>query len=179
MAFLFDDVQDQTAYYFAPVYWAVRNGITFGTTDTTFSPRMECTRAQFLTMLWRANGSPAPQTATEPFEDVDEEDYYYPAVLWAYENGIAAGVEDTRFGAKQPCTRAQAVTFLWRLAGAPDMGSTENPFADVKKDSFCYDAVLWAYQNQITSGTAANAFSPNTVGSRAQLLTFLYRAAAN
>jgi hypothetical protein len=179
VAFLFDDVQDQTAYYFAPVYWAVRNGITFGTTDTTFSPRMECTRAQFLTMLWRANGSPAPQTATEPFEDVDEEDYYYPAVLWAYENGIAAGVEDTRFGAKQPCTRAQAVTFLWRLAGAPDMGSTENPFADVKKDSFCYDAVLWAYQNQITSGTAANAFSPNTVGSRAQLLTFLYRATAN
>ena len=162
------------SYYEDAVDWAVENGITQGTDDTHFSPDGICTRAQAVTFLWRAAGSPKPETRTMPFTDVPVGSYYYDAVLWAVENGITKGTSDTTFSPNMTCTRAQIVAFLWRSEKSPAAG-TANPFADVKSTAYYADAVLWAVKENITKGTTNTTFSPNADCTRAQIVTFLWR----
>ena len=162
------------SYYEEAVDWAVENGITKGTTATTFSPNATCTRAQAVTFLWRAAGSPEPETRAMPFTDVPVGSYYYDAVLWAVENGITKGTSDTTFTPNMTCTRAQIVAFLWRSEKSPAAG-TANPFADVKSTAYYADAVLWAVKENITKGTTNTTFSPDADCTRAQIVTFLYR----
>lgn len=161
-----------TAYYTDAVKWAVDMGITSGTGAKKFSPDLDCTTAQILTFLWRANGSPEP-TIANPFTDVAEDAYYADAAVWAYENGLVSG---RSFGGDTPCTRSATVTYLWKLAGKPDAGTAA--FEDVKGDTEYAKAVSWAVQEEITSGTSATRFSPDLVCSRGQIVTFLYRAMA-
>lgn len=162
------------SYYEDAVDWAVENGITKGTDDTHFSPDGICTRAQAATFLWRAAGSPKPETRTMPFTDVPAGSYYYDAVLWAVENGITKGTSNTTFSPNMTCTRAQIVTFLWRSEKSPAAG-TANPFADVKSTAYYADAVLWAVKEDITKGTTNTTFSPDADCTRAQIVTFLWR----
>ena len=162
------------SYYEDAVDWAVGNGITQGTDDTHFSPDGICTRAQAVTFLWRAAGSPKPETRTMPFADVPVGSYYYDAVLWAVENGIAKGTSDTTFSPNMTCSRAQIVAFLWRSEKSPAAG-TANPFADVKSAAYYADAVLWAVKENITKGTTNTTFSPDADCTRAQIVTFLWR----
>ena len=162
------------SYYEDAVDWAVENGITQGTDDTHFSPDGICTRAQAVTFLWRAAGSPEPETRAMPFADVPVGSYYYDAVLWAVENGITKGTSDTTFSPNMTCTRAQIVAFLWRSEKSPAAG-TANPFADVKPDAYYADAVLWAVKENITKGTTSTTFSPDADCTRAQIVTFLWR----
>ena len=169
----FTDVVDD-AYYADAVIWAVGEGITGGTTATTFSPNTPCTRAQAVTFLWRTAGSPAPQSHTMPFTDVVVGSYYHDAVLWAMENGITKGTSDTTFSPNATCTRAQIVTFLWRSQES-SAADTVNPFTDVDLENYYGEAVLWAVANGITGGTTATTFSPSADCTRAQTVTFLWR----
>lgn len=161
-------------YYAKPVAWAVENGITSGTAKDKFSPKKECTRGQIVTFLWRLAGSPTPSAETLPFKDVKKKDYFYNAVAWAVENGITSGTAPDRFGPKDACTRAQAMTFLWKYAGSPMPTASENPFQDVKAKAYYANAVLWAVENGITSGTSKTTFGPKQSCTRAQIVTFLY-----
>ena len=161
-------------YYEDAVDWAVENGITTGVSANRFDPNGVCTRAQAVTFLWRAAGSPEPETRAMPFADVPVGSYYYDAVLWAVENGITKGTSDTRFSPDDTCTRAQIVTFLWRSEKSPAAGS-RNPFADVKSTAYYADAVLWAVREDITKGTTSTTFSPDADCTRAQIVTFLWR----
>ena len=160
-------------YYYDAVLWAVENGVTNGTSATTFSPDANVTRAQMVTFLWRAAGSPEPRSSANPFTDVSGSAYYYDAVLWAVENGITVGTSETTFSPELAVTRAQAVTFLWRSAGFPAVSG--GSFADVANESYYAQAVAWAVANGITNGTGGNNFSPDLIVSRAQAVTFLYR----
>ena len=162
-------------YYAAPVAWAVEKGVTNGVDDTHFAPDASCTRAQMVTFLWRAAGSPAPAAGENPFSDVASGAYYYDAVLWAVEEGITQGTDAVHFSPDATVDRAQSVTFLYRLSGEKTGG--ENPFADVSEGAYYYDAVLWAVSEGVTNGTSANAFSPNANCTRAQIVTLLYRSA--
>lgn len=162
------------SYYEDAVDWAVENGITQGTDDTHFSPDGICTRAQAATFLWRAAGSPKPETRTMPFTDVPAGSYYYDAVLWAVENGITKGTSNTTFSPNMTCTRAQIVAFLWRSEKSPAAG-TANLFVDVKSTAYYADAVLWAVKEDITKGTTNTTFSPDADCTRAQIVTFLWR----
>ena len=161
------------AYYEDAVLWAVREGITSGTTATTFSPGASCTRAQMVTFLWRAAGSPKA-SGSNPFRDVSADTYYYDAVLWAVENGITSGISADAFAPDAMVTRAQTVTFLYRAAGSP-AAAPGSSFSDVSGNAYYADAVSWAVEKGITSGTAAAAFSPDADCTRAQIVTFLYR----
>ena len=161
------------SYYEDAVLWAVREGITSGTTATTFSPGASCTRAQMVTFLWRAAGSPKA-SGSNPFRDVSADTYYYDAVLWAVENGITSGISADAFAPDAMVTRAQTVTFLYRAAGSP-AAAPGSSFSDVRSDAYYADAVSWAVEKGITSGTAAAAFSPDADCTRAQIVTFLYR----
>ena len=162
------------SYYEDAVDWAVGNGITQGTDATHFSPDGICTRAQAVTFLWRAAGSPKPETRAMPFTDIPVGSYYYDAVLWAVENDITKGTSDTTFSPNMTCTRAQIVAFLWRSEKSPAAG-TANPFADVKSTAYYADAVLWAVKENITRGTTNTTFSPDADCTRAQIVTFLWR----
>ena len=162
------------SYYEDAVDWAVENGITKGTDNTHFSPDGICTRAQAVTFLWRAAGSPKPETRAMPFTDVPVGSYYYDAVLWAVENGITKGTSNTTFSPNMTCSRAQIVAFLWRSEKSPAAG-TANPFADVKSTAYYADAVLWAVKEDITKGTTNTTFSPDADCTRAQIVTFLWR----
>ena len=162
------------SYFYEAVMWAVENGVTTGVSASRFDPNGVCTRAQAVTFLWRAAGSPAPRSRTVPFTDVPVGSYYYDAVLWAVENGITKGTINTRFSPNDTCTRAQIVAFLWRSEKSPAAGS-RNPFADVKSTAYYADAVLWAVENDITKGTTNTTFSPNADCTRAQIVTFLWR----
>ena len=162
------------SYYEDAVIWAVDKGITTGTSATTFNPNGICTRAQAVTFLWRAAGSPAAKSAVMPFTDVKAGSYYYDAVLWAVEQGITKGTSDTTFSPDATCSRAQIVAFLWRSEKSPAAG-TANPFADVKSTAYYADAVLWAVKEDITKGTTNTTFSPNADCTRAQIVTFLWR----
>lgn len=166
----FADVSSD-AYYAQAVEWAVNKKITAGTSATTFSPDDTCTRAQILTFLWRAVGSPKA-TAANPFKDVSENDYYYDAVIWASEKGMITG---DSFKGDTPCTRAATVTYLWQNAGSPETFGT-NRFDDVPVSSDYVPAINWALANGVTSGTSADTFSPLAVCSRGQIVTFLKRA---
>ncbi len=162
-------------YYYDAVLWAVGNGITAGTSATTFSPEVGCTRAQVVTFLWRTAGQPEPASSVNPFVDVRAGEYYYKAVLWAVEQEITNGTSATTFSPDATCTRAQIVTFLWRFEGQNEPTSTANPFTDVQSGAYFGKAVLWAVENGITNGTSATTFSPDATCTRAQVVTFLYR----
>ena len=162
------------AYYQNAVDWAVENNITSGTSGTEFSPDETCTRAQAVTFLWRASGQP-DATGSNPFTDVSNDSYYSDAVQWAVANVVTSGTSATTFEPDAPVTRAQVVTFLYRDAGNPSASGSAS-FADVPTDAYYADAVRWAVAQGITAGTSANAFSPDEHCSRAQIVTFLYRA---
>lgn len=166
----FNDVADD-AYYAAPVKWAVENGITTGTSSTAFSPDMTCTRAQILTFIWRAAGSPTA-SAVNPFSDVTADDYYYNAAIWAYENDMVTG---STFDADTPCTRSSTVTYLWKFNGSPVLG-IPSLFKDVSDDAEYADAVSWALIEEVTSGISDTEFAPDMICNRGQIVTFLYRA---
>ena len=163
------------SYYEDAVIWAVDKGITTGTSATTFNPNGICTRAQAVTFLWRAAGSPAAKSAVMPFTDVKAGSYYYDAVLWAVENGITKGTGDTMFSPDATCTRAQIVTFLWRANGSPAV-SGNSAFTDVASDAYYATAVTWAEKNDITGGIGGGLFGSNDNCTRAQIVTFLYRS---
>lgn len=172
-SFNFHDVS-RLDYFYDAVKWAAENGIASGTGRYTFSPNAVCTRAQTVTFLWRAAGSPLPRYRVCPFTDVQPSDYYYNAVLWAVEQGITTGLNATTFGPDVTVTRGQVATFLYRAASAAKP-NTFNPFTDVKTTAYNYDAILWAYDNRITTGTSDTTFSPGAYCTRAQIVTFLYR----
>ena len=162
------------SYYEDAVVWAVEKGITSGTSAVTFDPNGNCTRAQAVTFLWRAAGSPAPKTKVMPFADVKAGSYYYDAVLWAVEQGITKGTSDTMFSPDATCTRAQIVTFLWRANGSPAV-SGNSAFTDVASDAYYAAAVTWAEKNDVTGGIGGGLFGSNNNCTRAQIVTFIYR----
>ena len=162
------------SYFEQAVRWAVENGVTTGMTDTLFAPNAGCTRAQAVTFLWRAAGSPEPKSVLLPFADVPAGSYYAKAVAWAVENGITKGVSGTLFAPNATCTRAQIVTFLWRAQQSPASGG-ENPFADVSAAAYYYNAVLWAVENDVAKGVSETAFAPDDNCTRAQIVTLIYR----
>lgn len=164
----FSDVQWDN-YFYDPVAWAVGRGITNGTSESAFSPHSPCTNAQILTFLWRAEGSPVVNISN-PFSDISS-GVFYQAALWSYATGLKSG---TLWNGNQPCSRAQAVYYMWALAGRPDAGI--NRFTDVPADAYYDKAVSWAVQKGVTSGTTQNTFSPDNICSRAQIVTFLFRA---
>ena len=161
------------AYFYEAVKWAVKNGITTGVGNDLFAPEQPCTRAQIVTFLWRAAGSPEPKTASS-FTDVPANAYYAKAVAWAVENGITNGMTATMFAPDATCTRGQSVTFLYRALKGTASGSAN--FTDVKSDAFYADAINWAVANNVTNGTSNTTFSPNADCTRAEIVTFLYRA---
>ena len=163
------------SYYEDAVVWAVEKGITSGTSAVTFDPNGNCTRAQAVTFLWRAAGSPAPKTKVMPFADVKAGSYYYDAVLWAVEQGITKGTSDTMFSPDATCTRAQIVTFLWRANGSPAV-SGNSAFTDVASDAYYAAAVTWAEKNDVTGGIGGGLFGSGSNCTRAQIVTFIYRS---
>jgi len=162
------------AYYAPAVDWAVDKSITTGKDATHFAPNDTCTRAQMVTFLWRAAGQPEPTVSSNPFTDVPADAYYAKAVLWAVEKGITTGVSDTSFNPNGTVNRAQSVTFLYRFSGEKTNGT--NPFTDVSEGAYCYDAVLWAADKNVTTGKTATTFAPSDDCVRGQIVTFLYRA---
>lgn len=173
----FVDVKDGKAFYYNPVFWAYNHKpqIANGIDKTHFVPNGNCTRAQIVTFLWRAKGEPKPASFKNAFKDISEDAYYYNAVIWAIEKGITNGVDDTHFAPDKTCTRAEAVTFLWRAEGRPDAASASCAFKDVSKEAFYYYAMLWAVGKEITNGVDATHFAPAAVCSRGHIVTFLYR----
>lgn len=161
-------------YYYDAVNWSAENGITTGIDSLHFAPDLVCTRAQAVTFLWRATGSPEPANRENPFTDVKDTDYFCKAVLWAVEEGITTGTSETTFSPDMMCSRAHIVTFLWRAKRMP-LASGTNPFADVKPDDYFCNAVQWAVDETITTGTSNTTFSPDAPCTRAQIVTFLYR----
>lgn len=169
----FNDVPS-TAYYSDAVKWAVQKKITSGIGEGKFGPNNSCTRGQIVTFLWRSAGSPEPQNGSSSFVDIEPGDYYYKAVLWAVGNNITSGTDATHFSPNAKCTRAQAMTFIWRAEGKPKAVS-KSPFSDVSPESYYADAVDWGVQNGITSGTGNNKFGSDDTCSRGQIVTFMYR----
>lgn len=168
----FTDVSAED-YYYDAVLWAAQEGVTGGTSDTLFAPNAGCTRAQAVTFLWRAAGSPEPKTLSS-FADVPADAYYAKAAAWAVENGVAKGVSETAFAPDTSCTRAQIVTFLWRAQQSPASGG-ENPFTDVPADAYYAQAVAWAVENGAAKGVNETAFAPDDNCTRAQIVTLIYR----
>ena len=156
--------------YAQPIDWAVGKGITNGTSPTTFSPDQPCSTAQILTFMWRAMGSPEPANAVNPYANIKADDYFYKAVLWAREKGLISG---GAFDPNAPCTRASTATYLWKLAGSP--AAQGAGFSDVPAGAAYAQAVAWAVSNGITNGTSATTFSPGSICTRGQIMTFLYR----
>ena len=168
----FVDVKN-TAYYTSAVEWTLKRMITQGTTDITFSPNGSCTRAHIVTFLWRAAGSPEPESAVS-FADVPAGSYYAKAVAWAVENGITLGTTDATFSPNAACTRAQSITFLYRVSEASASGAPS--FYDVAADAYYAAAVKWATDNGITNGIGNGLFGSNNTCTRAQIVTFLWRS---
>ncbi len=169
---IFKDVPTD-AYYYEAVKWAAEKGITGGVGNGLFAPNQPCTRAQIVTFLWRAAGSPAPKNMSS-FTDVPADAFYAKAVAWAVENGITGGTGDGKFSPDATCTRAQSVTFLYRAAGSPKVSSSAE-FGDVATNTYYADAVAWAAKNGITGGIGGGLFGSNNDCTRAQIVTFLYR----
>lgn len=174
--FLFDDVQDKTKSFYEPVYWAVEKNITTGTSQDPplFSPFKTCTRAQFVTFLWRMKGSPEPSSTKNPFKDVETGKSYSKAVLWAFENKVTTGTSDTTFSPFKNVTRAQVATFIWRACGEPSARGV-NPFKDVAEGKSFTIPVTWMVENGITTGKSETSYAPSDNCTRAQTVTFLYR----
>ncbi len=163
---------ESDSYYADAVAWAVEQGITTGTSDTEFSPEAACTRAQAVTFLWCAAGSPEV-SGENPFADMSEDDYYYTAVLWALQNGITTGTSDDAFSPDATCTRAEIVTFLHRASD--EAAEAAETFTDVTADAWYAEAVAWAAAEGITTGTSETTFTPEASCTRGQIVTFLYR----
>lgn len=159
-----------------PIDWALTRHITAGTGNNTFSPKAECTRAQAVTFLWKAAGSPVQSGSDCPFTDVPQDAYFRPAVIWASAKGITSGTSSTTFSPNAVCSRSQIITFLWRAKGSPVSGASTSQFADVPDTAYYHDAVAWALEHRITGGTSADTFSPNMTCTREQIVTFLYKA---
>lgn len=174
---IFTDVSAEAFYSRALDYCYEESWVT-GVAADTFGPDSGCQRGQVVTFLWRAAGEPEPENPVNPFEDVKAGSYYYQAVLWAAENGITAGVDESHFDPTGVCSRAQVVTFLHRAFGEPEASVTEHPFTDVKESGYYYGAMLWAVEEGITSGMTETTFVPGDPCTRAQIVTFLYRAYA-
>lgn len=176
----FVDVPD-TKYYADAVLWAYYHDpqVTSGINDDHFGPNNKCTREQIMTFIWKALGAPEPASAENPFTDVNPNKWYAKPILWAVENGVTGGLNPTTFGVGKPCNRAQVVTFLYTAAGKPPVEASNNPFTDVKETDYFYSAVLWAVENGITGGTTPTTFSPKQTCTRAQVVTFLYKAMTN
>ena len=170
MAVNFEDVS-AGRWYAEPITWAVEQGIASGTSKTTFSSNETCNKAQVLAFLWRGCGSPSV-VRENPFTDISSDKYYYKAALWAYENGMVGG---GRFDPQAPCTRSMAVTYMWKTAGSPQAENAV-PFADVKESADYAQAVAWAVDTGVTSGTSERSFSPEQTCTRAQVMAFLYRS---
>lgn len=166
----FTDVK-VSAYYAEPVKWAVDRGVTVGTSATTFSPDATCTNAQILTFIWRAAGSPTPSLAN-PFTNLSGSEYYAKAAVWAYSMGM---VSSNAFDASKACTRAMTMEYLWKQAGSPAVAAS-GKFTDVPSSAAYVTAVAWAVDNGITVGTSSTTFSPDSICTRGQIMTFLYRA---
>ena len=175
--FRFDDVKDESKFFFNPVYWAFENEpqITNGVDATHFGPDNACTRGHVVTFLWRAAGCPEPKNAETPFKDLKEGAFYEKAVAWAVENEITNGLSADKFGPDATCTRGQIVTFLWRFKGQPDPETATTPFTDLKSGAFYEKAVAWAVENEVTNGMSADKFGPDATCTRGQVVTFLYR----
>jgi len=178
--FRFEDVKNEEAFFFDPVYWAYNADpqITKGISVTHFGPYEGCTRAQVVTFLWRAAGCPEPVNETTAFTDVDSRAFYARAVAWAVEQGITKGTTETTFAPDVTCTRGQIVTFLWRFKGNPAPASDESGFDDVEANAFYARAVAWAVEAGVTKGTTSTTFAPKDTCTRGQVVTFLYRAVA-
>ncbi|MBP5655079.1 MAG: S-layer homology domain-containing protein [Clostridiales bacterium] len=173
---MYKDVSDAGEFWYKPTYALSTKGVVKGyDKQTKFKPANDCTRAQMVTFLWRLAGSPAPKADSCKFGDVKKSDYYYKAVIWAVENGITTGVSKTKFNPSGVCTRAQTVTFLWRMAGKPSVGSAKNPFSDVKSKDYFYNAVIWASDKKIVAGYKDGTFKPSEKCLRRQMVTFLYK----
>ena len=179
--FRFDDVTDESAYYFKPVYWALNREpqISSGVSETLFGPKQSCTRGQVMTFLYHAAGDPPVESAENPFADVKEGKYYYKPVLWAVGSGVTAGKSSTAFKPGEACTRAQIVTFLYSFAGKPEVDASQLPFTDVKPTAYYRSAVAWALEQGITSGKSSERFAPNDVCTRAEVVTSLYKLLAD
>ena len=179
---LFWDVADSSKYYFKHVYWAAEKGITKGYDLEYFDPQGTCTREQMMTFLWRLAGQPKPKTTSSPFPDVKSGAYYYKAVLWGVEKKITAGFSEGeyagKFGVGLPCTREQAMTFLWRMAGKPNPKSLTTKFSDVKSSDYFFKAVLWAAENGIANGYADGTYGVGLDCLREHMVTFLSRYAS-
>ena len=170
---IFEDVSSDS-YYAKAVSWATESKITAGISKTAFCPDAACTRAQVVTFLWRTAGSPAPKSTKIPFTDVPADSYYHDAILWAIENNITAGTSDTSFSPDAKCSRGQIVTFLWRTQKSPIVSGT-NVFHDIEENAYYNNAIQWAVNQKIASGTSEDTFSPNTDCTRGQIVTFLWR----
>ena len=171
---IFSDVAGN-AYYSEPLDYCYAEGWVSGTGASTFSPSNACSRAQVVTFLWRAAGSPEPEVAGNPFVDVPESAYFCKAVLWAYGSKITAGADATHFNPSGVCSRAQVVTFLWNACGQPQPQTGEHRFGDVQQGSWYATPVIWAVEEGITSGVSGTAFGPSAACNRAQIVTFLYK----
>ena len=175
------DVNDDSKYYWKPVYWAADNVITKGYDNVYFGPQNNCTREAVVTFLWRLAGQPEPKSTKNPFSDVKSGKYYYKAVLWAAENGITKGYKDGTFRPDDTCLREHVVTFLYRYAGSPSIKPVSNPFNDVKVSDYYYRAAVWANQEGIANGYSegehAGGFGPKLDCLREHVVTFLYRYA--
>ncbi len=170
----FSDI-DTSKSYFKHIAWAYNNNVIKGTTDTTFEPNRECRRCDLAVMLYRMYGKPSISGMNNPFSDVKSSDYFYSAVVWASNKGYIKGLSGTnKFNPKGSITRQDMVVILWRIAGCPVV-SVSNPFKDVKKGHYAYNAIMWAYKNKITSGTSATTFAPTANCQRYQLAVFLHK----
>ena len=161
-------------FFYKPVMWASFENVTTGVSPTEFAPYNKCTRAQVVTFLYRAAGEPEVVKKDLSFKDVPKDKYYYDAVCWALEEGIVTGFSEERFGPEATCTRGQVVTMLWRMLGKPGFAN-KNPFEDISQVDYFYEAVLWAYQNKVTTGVSNSRFAPQEPCTRAHVVTFLYR----
>ena len=173
---LYKDVTNPGDFWFEPTNYLTENGVVKGyDNQTKFKPANECSRGQMLTFMWRLSGSPTPKSKTNPFTDIKSSDYFYKPVLWAVENGITTGTSKTTFGPDKVCTRAQTVTFLWRMAGKPEPKSTKAKFTDVKTTDYFFKATLWASEKKILAGYSDGTFKPKVNCLRRQMVTFLYK----
>ena len=173
---LYKDVTNTKDFWYAPTnYLTAKNVVKGYDKQTKFKPANDCTRAQMVTFLWRLQGEPEPTSATCKFKDVKKSDYFFKPVIWAVEEGITTGVSKTKFNPQGVCTRAQTVTFLWRMAEKPDPKTTKNKFKDVKKKDYFYKATLWASENKILAGYKDGTFQPQGKCLRRQMVTFLYK----
>ena len=173
---LYKDVQNKSDFWYEPTYYLTNNGVAKGyDNQTNFKPANDCSRAQMVTFLWRLAGQPAPKAKTTSFKDVKTSDYFFKPVLWAVERGITTGVSKTKFDPQGICTRAQTVTFLWRMAGKPAPKAKTTKFKDVKSKDYFFKATIWASEKKIVAGYSDGTFKPQGKCLRRQMVTFLYK----